>query len=244
MQLQLALVEGAQRNPGQALQFARVLGHAALPQQGRRGHGNARHLGHAQRNHRRVDHGADLHGAVDAFGNEVRLAVMQQPFDLDGRMAVQKRQQRRHELVLAKGVGRDHAQQAARRVLGAAQVGLQRVPCLQQLARMLQAALAVVGQRHGVGGAPQQAQAQRALQRLQAPADRGLGGGHLLRSGRKTAAFDDAHKGLQQLDAVSARRQGKVGKGHTPSVYRFCRRSHYRGVLRRTTLRPSLFNCA
>ncbi len=36
----------------------------------------------------------------------------------------------------------------------------------------------------------------------------------------------------------------QVGKGHTPSVYRFCRRSHYRGVLRRTTLRPSLFNCA
>ena len=44
---------------------------------------------------------------------------------------------------------------------------------------------------------PQQAQAQRTLQRLQTPADRGLGGGHLLRGGRETAAFDDAHKGLQ-----------------------------------------------
>src|SRR5260221_10303584 len=46
-----------------------------------------RSLGHAQRDHRWIDHGTHLHGAVDALGNEVRLAVMQQPLDLDGRMA-------------------------------------------------------------------------------------------------------------------------------------------------------------
>src|SRR3989442_6879866 len=39
--------------------------------------------------------------------------------------------------------------------------------------------------------------------------------------------------------SVCARRQGEVGDGHTPSVYRFCGRSHYRGLLHRTTLRPS-----
>src|SRR5256885_13325435 len=58
------------------------------------------------------------------------------------------------------------------------------------------------------------------------------------------SAFDDAHKGLQQFDAVCARRQGEVGDGHTPSVYRFCGRSHYRGLLHRTTLRPSFLKHA
>lgn len=57
------------------------------------------------------------------------------------------------------------------------------------------------------------AHAQLALQRLQAPADGWLRGGQLLGGGRQAAGFDNAHKGVQQLDAVAAGARQAVGAG-------------------------------
>ncbi len=74
---------------------------------------------------------------------------------------------------------------------------------------MALAALAVLGQLQAVGGALQQAQAQLSLQRLQAPADRGLCGAELGGGGGKAAGIDDAQEGTQQVEAVRA--SGQVG---------------------------------
>jgi len=93
---------------------------------------------------------------------------------------------------------------------GAAQLVLEGGPVGQQFLRTLEAALAVLGELHAVRGAPQQAQAERTLERLQAPAHRGLAHAELAGGGREAAGLDDADEGLHQLDAVG---RGGAGGG-------------------------------
>ena len=217
-QRDLAAVEGAQGQPGQGLQVLRVLGRGAPGHQGGGGQHDARHLGQAHRDHAGVVHRTDLNGAVDAFGDEVGAAVVQHPFHIHLGVAAQVGHQRGDELVLPKGVRRQHAQGAARGVGRAAQVVLHGAPVFQQGLGVGKAAVAVFGQLHHMGGSLQQLDAQAALQRLQAAADGGLAGAQLLGGGRQAAGFDDADKGLHQLDAVGAGLQGWQGVGHTPSV--------------------------
>jgi hypothetical protein len=74
--------------------------------------------------------------------------------------------------------------------------------CCKQRLGALEAALPVLGQQHGVRGALQQPQAQRALQRLQPAAHRGLRGAELGCGRRQAAGFDDAHEGRHQREPV------------------------------------------
>ncbi|MGF6349445.1 hypothetical protein QF040_004158 [Variovorax sp. W2I14] len=100
---------------------------------------------------------------------------------------------------------RHHAQRAFGLVAHAAQVRLEGAPVGDQLLGALVAALAVLGELHGVRGAAQQPHAQRALQRLQPAAHGGLGRVHPQCGGREAAGFDDVDEGLHQLDAVGGR---------------------------------------
>ena len=81
-----------------------------------------------------------------------------------------------------------------------------------------EAALAVGRERDRVRRALQQAHPEVTLQRLEPPADGWLGGVHARGRGREAAAFHDAHKSLQQVDAV-ARSRGFV---HASGVWSLC----------------------
>jgi hypothetical protein len=127
---------------------------------------------------------------------------VQGPVHRHARIAPQVLGQRRHQLLLAEGVRRDHAQQADRLVAGAADLAFEFLPAGDQLPWPRVAAHAVVGQLHRVGRALQQAHAQRFLQRLEAPADGRLGGLEQARGGRQAAGIDDAHEGFHQHHTV------------------------------------------
>ena len=194
--------------------------------QRRRGGHDARDLRELERHHRGVVDLADLDRAVDVLGDEVGTPVVQQPFDVDARVLAQVAVQRMHQQVLPERMRRDHAQRALGRAAGAAQLVLERGPVGQQFLRAREAALAVLGELHAVGGAPQQAQPERALERLQAPAHGGLAHAELGRGGRQAAGLDDADEGLHELDAVG-RGGGRENGGRFGSGIR-C----HRGILR------------
>jgi len=80
--------------------------------QRRRRDDDARHLGQLDCHDGLVVDLADLDRAVDAFGDEVGAAVVQQPLDVDARIARQVLGQRGDELLLAERVRRDDAQRA------------------------------------------------------------------------------------------------------------------------------------
>ena len=214
-QCHFVTIEGLQCQPRQCLQRCRRGGQRPPGEQRRCGHGNARHFGQPDGHHRRIIYRPDLDGAVDAFGDEIRPPVMQQPFHCHPRMAIQIGHQRRNQLALAKRMRRDDAQMTFRLVLDPAQVRTHRLPAVEQRLGMGEAAPAVVGQGHGMGRALQQLQSECAFQCLQPPADRWLAGLQLRRGGRQAARFDDADEGLHQSDPVQA---GKIGVFHTSSV--------------------------
>ena len=97
-----------------------------------------------------------------------------------------------------------HPQIAARLVARAAQVGLHLMPLRDQLARVLEAAPAVLGELHAVRRALQQLDAEQTLERLQTSAHRRLAGAELLRRRRQAARLHDAHKAGEELDAIRA----------------------------------------
>ena len=127
-------------------------------------------------------------------------------------MRLQEPGQGPHQLFLSERMRHHHAQQAAGRLLLAVRVRRERFPVLHQQLGSFVAALAVRRQVHGPGGALQQAHAEQAFQRQQAPADGGLGGLHLRRRAREAAGFDDAHEGLHQGQPVAAADGERVGR--------------------------------
>jgi hypothetical protein len=236
-------VEIARRHPGQCFEVAGVHGLRRFLEERRRTDRDARHLRQPDRDHARVGHLADADGAVDALGDEVGRAVLravvQQPFDGHLRKAVQVRGQRPDQQLLPEHVRRHHAQPALGVVAGAAQLGFESAPAQDQLLGAVEAALAVLGELHGVRGALQQAHAQRAFERLKAPAHGGLGGAHLRGRGREAAGLDDVHEGLHQLDAVDRGRSRKC-RCHALSVYQLCKPRDYLGTPSPCTLQPLL----
>ncbi len=124
-QADVVAVEQVDRQPGQRAQGLDRIGRLAPFQQFRRADHDARHLGDLHRHHRGIHHGADVDGAVDVVGDEVRLALVQQPVHRDLRIAAQVVGHRLHQLALAEGVRHHHAQQALRGLAGAAQVVFQ-----------------------------------------------------------------------------------------------------------------------
>ncbi len=142
---------------------------------------------------------------------------------IDARMRAHELGQRSDQLVLSEGVRHHHPQRALGVLARPAQLVFELIPAGQQFLGALVAALAILGHLHGVGGALQQAHAQRAFQRLQATTDGGLGSGELGGGGREAAGLDDAHEGLDQFDAVGqagGRETGGRGGGlgHTANV--------------------------
>jgi len=76
------------------------------------------------------------------------------------------------------------------------------MPAVDYPPGVLVAAFPIIGQLHGMRGAQDQAHSKQRLQRLQATAHGGLGGGHLYGGSGKGACFDDAHEGSHQFDPV------------------------------------------
>ena len=133
---------------------------------------------------------------------------MQQPFDTHAWITAQILGQGLDQPFLAKSVRNHHPQHAFGLVTGTAQLGFKACPTVEQHLGACVAALAIHGQTHAVGGALQQAQPQRTFQQLQPPADGWLGHAHLCRGSGQAACFDNAHKSLHQLDAITSKRGG------------------------------------
>ncbi len=83
---------------------------------------------------------------------------------------------------------------------------------------MLIAALAVIGELHGVRGTQQEPRPKQIFQRFQPTADGRLGGIHLLRGGGERATLNNAHKGMHQLHAVYTLNTHLISLCHTPDV--------------------------
>ncbi len=128
-------------------------------------------------------HRANPDRTVDALGDEVRMAIFQDPLQIDLGMARQELQHRGQQLRLPERVRHQHPQPPARHVHLAAQVGLDRVPVGDQCLGMGEAPLAVFGEGHAVRRALEQLQAEQALQGLKTPAHGWLRGAELGRSG-------------------------------------------------------------
>jgi hypothetical protein len=75
---------------------------------------------------------------------------------------------------------------------------------------MFEAALAVLGEPHGMRGPLQKPQAQQALQGLQPPAHGGLRRAQPGGRRGQAAGFDDAHEGLHQFQPIG---RGRAGRG-------------------------------
>lgn len=197
-------VEGVEREPGQGGEGGGICGGGAGAPDAGGGDDDAGEHGEADGDQVGGVDAAYSDCAVDAFGDEVGHAVVEQPFDGDVGVLLEELDQRGDELLLAEHRGYEHPQLAARFVLHAAQIGLDGLPAFQQFLGVAVAALAVFGEFHHVGGALQQVQAHEALELLQASADGGLGGGLLLCGGRKAARFDDTDEGFEQIESVGA----------------------------------------
>jgi hypothetical protein len=71
-------------------------------------------------------------------------------------------------------------------------------------------ALSIFGHLHGVRGPLNQLQTLPSLQKLQAAADGGLAYSQLVGGSQQTANLDNAHKSLDEFDAIRSRRQGTL----------------------------------
>jgi hypothetical protein len=201
LQLQLLAVKGGDRDPGQLGQRVGLVKRPAGHQLGRR-HQHARHLCQRNGHHRTLGLAADADRAVQPLLDEVGRGVVQQPVHAQPGRVLQGPHQRRDEVFLAEGVRHLHAQQPlGPRGLGA-QGLLEVLPLGGQRLGARQRPLAEVGQAQRVRGALDQRLAELLLQRLQPPADGGLGGAELAGRGRQAAGLDDADEGLHQLQAV------------------------------------------
>lgn len=229
---QLRAVVRAQREPRQRGQRIGIGRHLGAVQHGRRGDHEARHLREPDRDHGRIGRLAHLDRAIDAAADEIPHLILQQPLDRHAWIVAQEPRERLDETLLPERVRHRNPQQPVRLLLCTAQVGLERRPVRQQLLRALEAALAVDGQPHRVRGPLQQPHAERALERLQPPADRRLCRMQLRGRGRQAAGFDYAYEGFHQLETVAgavhrhrlnARRSARSGReggffGHSWSV--------------------------
>lgn len=177
-------VEGVEREPGQGGEGGGICGGGAGAPDAGGGNDDAGQLGEADGDDAGGVDAAYSYCAVDAFGDEVGHAVVEQPFDGDVGVLLEELDQRGDELLLAEHRGHEDAQLATGFVLHAAQIGLNGLPAFEQFLGVAVAALAIFGELHHMGGALQQVQAHEALELLQAAADGGLGAAQLLRGGR------------------------------------------------------------
>ena len=129
------------------------------------------------------------------------------------------------------------AQRAFGFIVYPTQIRVEGLPVRKDLLGALEAALAVLGELHRVGGAAQEPKAQEALENLEPAAHGGLRRAHLRRSRRQTSRLDDMDEGLQQLNAIGV--AGHVGQRscrphglelYAYSVYPFCAPRYYRHV--------------
>lgn len=98
-------------------------------------------------------------------------------------MTLQKCDQRRQQLLLAKSMGRPYPQHPHGLIVGNTQIILQRQPGVHDLTGMAITAFAIVSELHRMSGAQDQLHPQQSFQGLQAAADGCLGGIHLPRGG-------------------------------------------------------------
>ena len=173
-----------------------------LAQIRRAGHRHAPHRAHLARHQARAVERADAQRKVDAAVDQVHVAVVEDEFDLDVRIAHQECRHHRRHVAAPEDRRRRHPQQAARAGLLVLADG--RVVVGQQAARALGQALPFAGGSQAARAACEQARADALFQRSQLPRHRRGRAVQLVRRSRHAARLEDGQEDLQFIQTVHA----------------------------------------
>ncbi len=171
-------------------QFIRRLGRAVALQIGGRGDDQAPVLDEAVNDQRGIRQAAVKDADVGTGVDDVHLAVGQEQFDLDTRMALEEFREQRRDLVVAEGDHRDDAQRPAQFGLGLRDGRLGLLDLLDDGTAAAVVVLALDGQVELPGGAVEQPHAEPFLQPRDQLAHRRRGQVHGP-PGRRESAFLD-----------------------------------------------------
>jgi hypothetical protein len=159
-------------------------------------------LGELARAQRRIFQLADAHRHVEAFRNQLHVAVVQHHVHGDVREFLQEVPEDRRKVVHPE-IGRDaDPQQTRRRRLhrGHQRVGLAGI--VQHPARAVVIGQTDLGRAHAAGGAVQQPRAKPGFQRGDVLGHRRLGDAHLARGVGEAPLIDDGREGLHFRQTV------------------------------------------